>query len=34
MLLARVQRAVKLGDADAQKFATLCELNVPTAARN
>ena len=31
MLLARVQRAAKLGDVDAQRFVALCELNVSTA---
>ena len=31
MLMARVQRAAKLGDTDAQRFVTLCEYNVTTA---
>jgi hypothetical protein len=34
MLLARVQRAAKLGDVDAQHFVTLCELNVEIATRH
>jgi hypothetical protein len=34
MLLARIQRAAKLGDADAQRFVALCELNVETASRH
>jgi len=34
MLLARIQRAAKLGDVDAQRFVQLCELNVHTATRH
>jgi len=33
MLMARVQRAAKMGDVDAQRFVRLCELNVETATR-
>ena len=33
MLLARIQRAAKLGDVDAQRYVALCELNVTTATR-
>jgi len=34
MLLARIQRAAKLGDADAQRFVALCELNVNTTTKH
>jgi hypothetical protein len=34
MLLARIQRAAKLGDTDAQWFVAVCELNVVTATRH
>jgi hypothetical protein len=34
MLIARIQRAAKLGDTDAQRFVALCELNVETATRH
>jgi len=34
MLLARIQRAAKLGDVDAQRFVTLCELNVAAATKH
>ena len=34
MLMARVQRAEKLGDTQAQRFVTLCELDVTTATNN
>jgi hypothetical protein len=33
MLLARVQRAAKLGDTQAQRFVALCELNVTEATK-
>ncbi len=28
MLMARVQRAAKLGDVDAQRYVQLCDLNI------
>jgi hypothetical protein len=34
MLLARVQRAAKLGDVDAQRFVELCEVNFTSATRH
>jgi hypothetical protein len=34
MLMARLQRAAKLGDVDAQRFVALCELNVTIATRH
>ncbi len=34
MLLARVQRAAKLGDTDAQRFVQLCELNIEIATKH
>lgn len=34
MLLARVQRAAKLGDVDAQRFVELCGLNITTATKH
>jgi hypothetical protein len=34
MLLARVQRAAKLGDVHAQRFVALCEYNVQTATKH
>ena len=34
MLLARIQRAAKLGDADAQRYVRLCELNIEIATRH
>jgi hypothetical protein len=34
MLMARVQRAAKLGDVNAQRFVTLCELDISTSTRN
>jgi len=34
MLLARIQRAAKLGDLDAQRYVALCELNITTATRH
>jgi hypothetical protein len=34
ILLARVQRAAKLGDTDAQRFIQLCELNVDIATKH
>jgi len=33
MLLARIQRAAKLGDTEAQRFVALCELNVTEATK-
>jgi hypothetical protein len=34
MLIARIQRAAKLGDTNAQRFVTLCELNVTEATKH
>jgi len=34
MLLARLQRAAKLGDTDAQRFVLLCELNIYEATKH
>ena len=34
MLLAKIQRAAKLGDADARRFVKLCELNTEIATRH
>jgi hypothetical protein len=34
MLLARVQRAAKLGDTDAQRYVALCELNAATCTKH
>lgn len=34
MLLARIQRAAKMGDEVARQFVALCEMNVTTATRH
>ena len=34
MLIARIQRAAKLGDIDAQRYVALCELNITTATKH
>jgi len=34
MLLARIQRAAKLGDTEARRFVTLCELNIETVMKH
>jgi hypothetical protein len=34
MLLARVQRAAKLGDVDAQRFVNLCEMDYRVLIRH
>jgi hypothetical protein len=34
MLMARVQRAAKLGDVDAQRYIELYELDIETTANN
>ncbi len=34
MLLARVQRAAKLGDVDAQRFVQLCEVKIEIATKH
>jgi hypothetical protein len=33
MLLARIQRAAKLGDVDARHYVELCELNIEAATK-
>jgi len=34
MMIARIQRAAKLGDTDAQRYVKLCELNIEIATRH
>jgi len=34
MLMARVQRAAKLGDVDAQRYVALCQLDVTTSTKH
>ena len=34
MLMARIQRAAKLGDMDAQRFVALCDLNITISTRH
>lgn len=34
MLLARIQRAAKLGDQNAQRYVSLCELNIAEVPMN